>query len=146
MARIIDEPRNFTNPDDFNSQIKEYISVKNTIDMMETRRTDLRTNIFDYLEQHGEYDEKGNIFFELPASFDGYVRVEKTKRVTRKIDESAAEAILAENQLEEEIYETVRVVSEDKLMAAFYEGKITEDELERIFPAKVVWALTPKKK
>lgn len=146
MAQVIDSPREFANPDDINTQVREYISVKNTIDMMEIRRTDLRTNIFEYLEQHGEYDEKGNIFFELPSSFDGYVRVEKTKRVTRKIDEVAAETILAENNLEDEIYETVRVVSEDKLMAAFYEGKITEDELERIFPAKVVWALTPKKK
>lgn len=146
MARVIDEPREFSNPDDFSSQVREYIHVKSEIDSLETRRTDLRTSIFETLDESGEIDDKGNIFVELPEVIEGYARVEKTKRVTRKVDEVAAEEILTANDLADEIYETVKVVNEDKLMAAFYEGKLTEDDLERMYPAKIVWALTPKKK
>ena len=146
MVNVIDEPREFANPDDINSQVREYVLVKNSIETLEERKSDLRTSIFTVLDEEGEIDEKGNIFVELSQPVEGYVRVEKTKRVTRKVDEAVAEEILKDRNLEDEIYETVRVVNEDKLMAAFYEGKLDENDLERMYPAKIVWALTPKKK
>ena len=40
----------------------------------------------------------------------------------------------------------VRVIDEDALMAAHYDGDITEEEIDEMFPVTVVWALrTPKK-
>lgn len=146
MARVIDEPREFANPDDFDTQVREYLQVKSTAEMLDARKEDLRKNLFSHLEGSGELDDKGNYFIELPQPIDGIVRLEKQKRTIRKLDESAAEDILKDNELEDEIYETVRVVNEDKLMAAYYEGKISEDELERMFPAKISWALRTAKK
>lgn len=146
MARVIDEPREFANPDDFDTQVREYLQVKNTAEMLDARKEDLRKSLFSHLEGSGEIDDKGNYFIELPQPIDGIVRLEKQKRTIRKLDEQSAEDILKENGLEDEVYETVRVVNEDKLMAAYYEGKITEDELERMFPAKISWALRTAKK
>lgn len=146
MARVIDEPREFANPDDFDTQVREYLQVKNTAEMLDARKEDLRKNLFSHLEGSGELDDKGNYFIELPQPIDGIVRLEKQKRTIRKLDEQTAEEILKDNGLEDEIYETVRVVNEDKLMAAYYEGKISEDELERMFPAKISWALRTAKK
>lgn len=146
MARVIDEPREFANPDDFDTQVREYLQVKNTAEMLDARKEDLRKNLFSHLEGSGEIDDKGNYFIELPQAIDGIVRLEKQKRTIRKLDEQTAEEILKDNGLEDEIYETVRVVNEDKLMAAYYEGKISEDELERMFPAKISWALRTAKK
>ena len=145
--RVIDEnAREFADPNDLATQVREYLQVKSSVDMLEKRQKDLRESLFAHIDADGEFDDKGNVFLELGAEVDGVVRIEKQKRVTRKIDESTAEQILANNNLEEDVYEVVRVINEDKLMAAFYEGKLTEDELERIYPAKVVWALTTKKK
>ncbi len=146
MARVADDgqQREFANPDDFNSQVREYIQVKNTADLLEERQKQLRTSIFEKLDTDAEIDDKGNLFIELEQPIDGIVRIEKQRRTSRKIDETAAEEILTGDL--EGIYETVRVVSEDKLMAAYYEGKLTENDLERIYPAKVTWALTTKKK
>lgn len=146
MARVIDEPREFANPDDFDTQVREYLQVKSTAEMLDARKEDLRKNLFSHLENSGEIDDKGNYFIELPQPVDGIVRLEKQKRTIRKLDEGSAEEILKDNGLEDEIYETVRVVNEDKLMAAYYEGKISEDELERMFPAKISWALRTAKK
>jgi hypothetical protein len=146
MKIIDDNLREFANPDDLSTQVREYLQVKASMDMLETRQKALRETLFQHIDSNGEFDDKGNIFLELGSDIDGVVRLEKQKRVSRKLDENTAESILATNGLEDDVYEVVRVVNEDKLMAAFYEGKLTEDELERIYPAKVVWALTTKKK
>jgi hypothetical protein len=146
MKIIDDNLREFSNPDDLSTQVREYLQVKASMDLLEARQKALRETLFQQIDSNGEFDDKGNVFLELGSDVDGVVRLEKQKRVTRKLDADAAETILATNELEEDVYEVVRVVNEDKLMAAFYEGKLTEDELERIYPAKVVWALTTKKK
>lgn len=147
MARVTDENSiRISDPDDFNSQVKEYLMVKQSLDLMEKRSVELRQSIFDKIEADGEEDEKGNIFVELDAEIDGVVRLEKQRRVTRKLDELAADAIIEGKSLSGELYKTVRVVDEDAVMAAHYEGKLTEEEIETMFPAKVVWALRTAKK
>jgi hypothetical protein len=146
MKIINENPREFADPNDLSTQVKEYLQVKASVEMLEERQKSLRESLFEHIDTAGEFDDKGNVFLELGSAIDGVVRIEKQKRVTRKLDELNAEEILKNNGLEDDVYETVRVVSEDKLMAAFYEGKLTEDELERIYPAKVVWALRTAKK
>jgi hypothetical protein len=37
------------------------------------------------------------------------------------------------------------VLQEDLLMAAHWDGKISEEAIDEMFPAKVVWALMTKK-
>ena len=99
-----------------------------------------------YVDTEGYEDEKGNILFEFENPIDGVVRLEKQRRATRKLDEEKAEAIIAEKQLGDDVYKMVRVIDEDALMASFYDGKLTEEELDEMFPVTVVWALrTPKK-
>jgi predicted RNA-binding protein associated with RNAse of E/G family len=47
--------------------------------------------------------------------------------------------------LEDSLYKTIRVVDEDALMAALYEEVLTEEEVDEMYPPKVVWALVLKK-
>jgi hypothetical protein len=144
MARAAEEAREFDNPNELTTQVREYAQLKATTSLLEERQKQLRGTLFEHLDTEGEIDDKGNIFLELPEPVDGIVRIEKQRRTSRKVDEVAAEEILVEDL--EEIFDTVKVVNEDKLMAAFYEGKLDENDLERIFPATVTWALTTKKK
>lgn len=146
MAKIIDEEgRQFSDPDDINSQVREYLKVKQTLDLMETRQKELREKLFLHLDNEGFEDDKGNIQIELDSEIDGIVRIEKQRRTSRKIDEAMAESILEANDLTESCTKMVRVVDEEALMAAHYEGKISEAELDSMFPAKVTWALMTKK-
>lgn len=146
MAKIEPEESRISNPDTLESQVREYAKVKASMEVLESRSKELRNELFTHLDTAGFEDDKGNIQLELAQPIDGVVRLEKQRRVTRKIDEGRADEILQELGLSDEVYEVKRVVNEDALMAAYYEGKISEDQLDEMFPANVVWALRALKK
>jgi hypothetical protein len=139
--RIEEEARTFVGPDDVAGQVKEYLFVKKNIDQLDTRSKELRDKLFSHLDEGGYEDDKGNVQLELESEVDGVVRLEKQRRVTRKLNEPKADEILTELGIKDEIYVMTPVLDEDKLMAAFYEGKITEEQLDDMFPSTVVWAL-----
>jgi aminoglycoside phosphotransferase family enzyme len=57
-----------------------------------------------------------------------------------------AEGIIEQTGLVDTVYKMVRVIDEDALMAQYYEGKLTEEQIDEMFPTTIVWALrTPKK-
>jgi hypothetical protein len=146
MSKLIEEEGRFSNPNDLTSQVQEYMKVKEVLASMELRQKELREKIFAQIETSGEEDSNGNLFISLPTEIAGVRTLEKQRRVTRKIDEVVAEEVIEANNLADELYKTIRVVDEDALMAAHYEGKISEDEIDRMYPAKIVWALMTKKK
>jgi hypothetical protein len=146
MAIPADDPRPFADPDDPQSQIREYIKLAQTIDSLEDRKKELRTKLFDLLDEDGEEDAKGNIFYYFDSPIDGVVRLEKQRRATRKLDDAVAEEIIEQAGIADVVYKMVRVIDEDALMAQYYEGKLTEQQIDEMFPTTVVWALrTPKK-
>jgi hypothetical protein len=143
---IPEEPRFSGNPDDFDTQVREYVRVKETMDALEKRSKELREKILAVVDVDGYEDDKGNILYELDAPIDGVIRLEKQRRATRKLDEDKAEEIIEAKGLSDKVYKMVRVIDEDALMAAHYEGEISEEEIDEMFPVSIVWALrTPKK-
>jgi hypothetical protein len=147
VAKVIEEEGSrFTDPESMEAQVREYGKIKSSMEILESRSKELRTKLFEYLDTEGEEDDKGNVQLELPAAIDGITRLEKQRRVTRKLDEVIAETIIDQTGLSEEVYEMKRVINEDALMAAYYEGKITEEQLDEMFPTNVVWALRTIKK
>lgn len=147
MAKRIDEdtPR-FDDPNSIEAQVREYVKVKQSIDVMDTRSKELREKLFSVLDSEGYEDSNGNLQFELPDAIEGIVRLEKQRRVTRKLNEPKAEEILTNLGIYDDVFVMTPTLDEDKLMAAFYEGKISEEELDEMFPSNVVWALRTLKK
>jgi hypothetical protein len=116
------------------------------MDALEKRSKELREKILAVVDVDGYEDDKGNILYELDTPIDGVIRLEKQRRATRKLDEDKAEEIIEAKGLSDKVYKMVRVIDEDALMAAHYEGEITEEEIDEMFPVSIVWALrTPKK-
>jgi len=146
MARAANEPRDFAS-DDLESQTREYISVKGNIEFYESRQKELKTALFEKIDADGFEDDKGNWWLELPESIEGYSGLQKQKRVSRKKpNEARAEEIAKEKGLEDRVFKTVRVLDQDELMACLYEGLLTEEEVDEMFPPSVVWALMLSKK
>ena len=144
--RIEEEGTRFSDPNDLTSQISEYVKLKASIDGLEARQSELRKKLFAAIEDGGFEDDKGNIQLELGSVIDGVYRLEKQRRTKRTLDEARAEALLEELGLADDIYEMKPVLNEDYLMAAFYEEKITEDQLEEMYPLSITWALRTVKK
>ena len=143
---IPEEPRFSGNPDDFDTQVREFVRVKDTLDSLEKRSKELREKILAVVDVDGYEDDKGNIVYDLSQPIDGVLRLEKQRRATRKLDDVKAEEIIEAKGLADKVYKMVRVIDEDAIMAAHYEGELTEEEIDEMFPVTVVWALrTPKK-
>jgi hypothetical protein len=145
MARVKnDEPR-FSDENSLISRTKKYAFLKSQLDYFEKEQKALRALLFEDLDEIGEEDDKGNVIIELPEEVEGYSSVVKQRRVSRKIDEARAEEIIAEHELEDVLYKTIRVVDEDALMAALYEDVLTEEEVDEMYPQSITWALVLKK-
>jgi hypothetical protein len=146
MARVKNEESRVSGTDDFGGQARQYIFVKKQMEFFESELKTLKEKIFAHIDEEGEVDGSGNLFYEFPAEIEGVKMFQKQRRVTRKIEEGVAEQIISDKGLEDELYKTIRVVDEDALMAALYEGKLTEEEIEEMYPQKIVWALVMNKK
>ena len=146
MARVKDVEPRMGDENDLMSQAKQYSFLKSQLDYLEKQQKELRAKLFEVLDESGEPDSKGNIVLDLPEEVNGYVALVKQRRVSRKIDETKAEDIIAKHGLEDSLYKTIRVIDEDALMAALYEDVLTEEEIEEMYPQTVTWALVLNKR
>jgi len=146
MAQIIpEEETRFVDPNSLEAQVREYAKLKASMNFMETRQKELRDLLFAKIEQEGYEDDKGNIILDLPQSIEGISALQKTARITPYLDDTVADRIIEEKGIGDDVYKMVRVIDEGALMSQLYEGKLTEDEIDEMFPKKTIWALTTKK-
>ena len=141
MARVKEEESRVAGQNDFETQARQYIFVKKQMEFFESELKKLREQIFEHVDTSGEVDGSGNLFVELPSEIEGVKTIQKQRRVSRKINPEMADNIIMSKGLDGELYKTIQVIDEDALMAALYEGKLTEEEIEIMYPEKVVWAL-----
>ena len=146
MANLIpEEGSRFSDPDDLSSQVREYALLKQTMSNLELRQKELRNKLVEAIELSGDHDTEYSYSLYLDSSIEGVSRIQKQGRVSRSLNEEVAERIIEETGIADEVYEMKRVINEDALMACLYSGKITEEQLDEMFPRSVVWALVTKK-
>ena len=145
MAKVKPTENRNADETDLIARTKKYAFLKSQLDYLEKEQKALREELFEVLDGEGEVDDKGNVIIQLPQAVDGFNSIIKQRRVTRKVDELKAEEIIAAHGLEDILYKTVRMVDEDALMAALYEEVLTEEEVDEMYPPKIVWALVLKK-
>ena len=141
MARVKAEESRVADENKFETQARQYIFVKKQMEFFESELKKLREQIFEHVDTAGEVDGSGNLFVELPSEIEGVKTIQKQRRVSRKINPEMADNVIMSKGLESELYKTIQIIDEDALMAALYEGKLTEEEIELMYPEKVVWAL-----
>ena len=145
MARVKPEATRNVDENDFVARVKKYSFLKSQLDYLEKEQKEERLKLFETLDAEGEEDSKGNIVIELPEEVDGVVALVKERRTSRKINEAKAEEIIEAKGLEDKLFKTIRVIDEDALMAALYSDKLTEEEIEEMYPQTITWALKLKK-
>lgn len=127
------------NLDDIKKNLRQFLALKNEIGVLSTRQTDLKTRLLTALDEV-EADDKGHRTLQVVDEHVGEVRLVKQRRVSKTLDMDIAEAILINKGIKEQCIKMVPTLDEGAIMAAFYEGYLTEEDIDTMFPSKESFA------
>lgn len=144
MARVSNKVRTAQPLDQVSIEILEYQVVRDQVDELEKRKKSLRDSLMDTIKSAGEPDDQGHLWLELGADVNGVSALQAERRVSQSLNEERALEVLERLGLTEECTRTVRVVDEDAVLAAKYEDRIAEDDIDEMFDHRIVWALKLK--
>ncbi len=131
---------------DFVARSTAFLRINDRIKEMETQKKVLRDELMQFIADYG-YETNGSQALELPEPVNGVVALVRQRKVRKMpIDEQAAERILKDKDIYDRCTVEVRELDGDQIMAAMYEGLLSEDELLEILPLKEEYSLVPKKK
>lgn len=128
------------------AKFREFISYKRRIDDLTKSQNDLKAELNEYVEENGEEDDKGHLWVTLPEEVDGYVGMQRQRRVSQSLDMDAAIILLTKKGLAQQCIKSIPTIDEDEVMACLYDGKLTESEVDAMYPKKITWAFIPSKR
>lgn len=118
---------------------RQYAALKNEISLLTDRQNELKSRLMSALEEV-EADANGHRSFEFTDPDMGDVKITKQRRVTNSLDIQIAEEILSDKGIKDACIKMVPVLDEAAIMSAFYEGYLTEQDIDAMFPAKETYA------
>lgn len=127
------------------NNVRQNSVLKEEIDNLTKRQTEVKGRITEAVLSLGEEDDRGHIVVEIDDEVSGIAKVMRQKRVTKSLDTDCAERLLEAKGLKERCLQPIYVLNEEQIMAAYYEGLLTEEDIDTMFPAKITWALVMAK-
>ena len=124
---------------DINSIARQYLSLKDEAALLTNRTVQLKEQLLEAVEKE-EFDDKGHKRLTLQDDIKGQITLTKQRRVSKNLDMSIAEDLLTSKGIKDKCLKTISVLDESAIMAAFYEGLLTEADIDAMFPAKVTYA------
>lgn len=141
----VEKPSRDVSPKGLLGTVKQYVTLKRRIDDLTKEQGVLKSELSEIVDKQGEVDDKGHIWLPLAEEVDGVVSLKRERRVSQSLDMDAAIVILTQKGLAERCIKPVPTIAEDEVMAALYEGKLTEEDVDTMFPKKVTWAFITSK-
>lgn len=127
------------------SKVRKYVSLRSRIEDLTKEQTVLKTELSNLVDTEGIPDEKGHLWYNLPEEVDGFKSLQRQRKVSQRLDEDTARAVLNQKSLTDRCYKLVPVLNEAEVMACLYEGLLTEEEVDSMFPKSVSYAFIPSK-
>jgi hypothetical protein len=142
---IINESAPDSNLDPIRKEVQQYVFLKEEVTAIESRVGTLRKRILAAVDELGEVNDKGSLVLPIDDKVSNTASVIKQRRVSKVFDEDKANDVLKDKGLFESVTKTIVVLDQDAVMAAYYDGKLTDEDIESMFPEKVSWALILEK-
>jgi uncharacterized membrane protein YheB (UPF0754 family) len=120
--------------------VRQYLSLKGEVELLSKRQSELKSRLTSVLESDGETDAKGHIRLTVEDELAGEVTLTKQRKVSKSLDMEVAESLLQNRGIKDKCIKMVPTLDEAAIMAAFYEGDLTEEDIDTMFPAKVSYA------
>ena len=127
------------NLEEIKSNVRQYIRLKDEVGVLTTRQTQLKMRLLASLDEV-EPDDRGHRILDLTDETVGEVRLTKQRRVSKTLDMSIAEDILKKKKIYDQCIKMVPMIDEAAIMSAFYEGHLTEEDIDTMFAAKESYA------
>lgn len=119
--------------------VRGYIAVKRELKLLESRQAELKTRLLGTLDEL-EPDDRGHRVLEIKDDIVGDVKLTKQRKVTKNLDMAVAEDILTAKGIKDTCIKMVPTLDSAAIMSAYYEGYLTEEEIDKMFPAKESYA------
>jgi hypothetical protein len=123
---------------------KQFITLRDEVGVLTTRQTELKNRLMKELDG-AEADMNGHRVYEFSDEHFGDVKLTKQRRVSKSLNMEVAEEILNRKGIKDTCIKMVPVLDEGAIMSAFYEGYLTEEEIDAMFPAKESYAFLVNK-
>ena len=145
MARVAATKREPKPVDDVNATAREYMMVKAEIAKMEKHQKALRDSLMQTIEMAGYEDDLGHKWIDLDEEIAGISGLQRQRRVSRSTDMESASEILHALDLWEECVTMVPVLNEDAIYKALFDERLTDADIDTIYPQTETFALVTKK-
>jgi hypothetical protein len=124
-------------------QVRQYVGIKDELSLLTNRQNELKKRLMGTLEEV-DPDDSGHRTIAISDDTLGQVKVIRQRRVTKSLDIEVAEDILTKKGIKDTCLKMVPVLDEDAIMVAFYEGYLTEEDIDTMFPPKESYAFLVK--
>lgn len=122
-----------------------WLDAKEKADAAKREMDKYRSELLEALVENGEEDENGHVYLDLPEQVGKWVGLQRQRRVTDTVDEELALSILEEKGLTDRCVQMVPSIDQDAIYACLYEELLDEDDIYRMFPPKITYALVAVK-
>ena len=123
----------------------EYVGITKQRKTLEAREGELKKTLSTIVETDGYTDDKGSEYIDFREPIDGFAGLKRERRVYQTLDEEKAFDVLAKKKLTKLCTKTITVVDEEAVQAAFYDGKLTQDDIDAMFTVRINYAFIPRK-
>lgn len=128
------------------NDVRQYVALKDQANLIGDRQTEVKKRLTAVIEEIGSFDDRGHMVLEVDDDVSGVSAIVKQRKVSKNLDMQVAEDLLTKRGIKDACIEMVPTLNESAIMAAFYEGKLSEEDIDAMFPEKVTYAFTLKNK
>lgn len=122
------------------SSVQQFVALKDEINLLTNRQKEIKERLITVLKEYGEVDGRGHVVLEVNDPVTGVEKITHQRKVSKSLDMDTAEKILTEKNLKEKCLVMVPTLDEAEIMASFYRGELTEEDIDAMFPSKVSYA------
>ena len=125
--------------DTLREEVSAWYALKQQANLLNEEMESRKNRIKAVVQKYGETDpETGSLFLKLGDPLhNGIAELKNQCQTSHRMNEEVTEEILEAKGLWDEMVEWVAVPDEGRIRAAFYDNKISQDELDRMFPTTV---------
>ena len=125
--------------DNLKKNARQFLALKGEMSALADRQSELKKLMTQDLDAV-EPNESGHRVVEFEDDTIGNIKITKQRRVSKTLDMDIADQILTNKGIKNTCVKMIPTLDEAAIMAAFYEGYLTEEDIDTMFPAKETFA------